>query len=363
LAAAELEPVYARARELCAQIRDPVLTFRALVGQWVIRWTKLELHDALELTDELLAAAEDVKDPAMLLSGNFARGATLLLLGELVSGNEHLEKALAVFDVRQPLSAEGELGRVSSFGFLYFGLSWLGYPDRAWAKSREMMEVAQRSSVPYVLANASNFAALHNLMRGDGSAAQKRAEEAMAFVEERGLGSLSALVTTWHGAALIAQGRYEEGIAEMRRAISAFRATGATPYTWNLCLLASGLGRIGRPEEGLEVVEEGFASAAKTGEQLGSPWLHRVKGELLAQNPSDGAKAEPCFRTAIEIARRQSARSQELRATRSLARLLAGSGRRDEARAMLADIYGWFTEGFDTADLKDAKALLDELSA
>jgi predicted ATPase len=112
------------------------------------------------------------------------------------------------------------------------------------------------------------------------------------------------------------------------------------------------------------VVEEGFASTAKTGEQLGSPWLHHVKGELLlVQNPSDVAEAEQCFRTAIEIARRQSARSAELVATTSLARLLNGQGRRDEARAMLAQIYGWFTEGFDTRDLKDAKALLDELNA
>jgi class 3 adenylate cyclase/tetratricopeptide (TPR) repeat protein len=361
-AAAELEPVYARARELCAQIHDPALDFRPLLGQWVIRWTKLELHDALELADELLALADDVKDPAMLQYANWARGAILLLLGELVSGNEYLEKALAVFDLRQPLPGFLELCRVCSFGFLYFGLSWLGYPDRAWAKSREMMEVAQRSSDPFILANVSNFAALHNLMRGDGSAAQKHAEEAMALSDDRGFGSLSDLVTTWHGAALIVQGRYEEGIAEMRRSISAFRATGATPYTWNLCLLASGLGRIGRPEEGLEVVEEGFASAAKTGEQLGSPWLHRVKGELLAQNPSDVANAELCFRTAIEIARRQSARLEELRATTSLARLLAKQGRRDDARTMLAEIYGWFTEGFDTADLKDAKALLDGLN-
>ena len=112
------------------------------------------------------------------------------------------------------------------------------------------------------------------------------------------------------------------------------------------------------------MLEEGFASVAKTGEQLSSPSLHHVKGELLlAQNPSDGAEAERCFRTAIEIARRQSARLAELRATTSLARLLAKQGRRDEARAMLAEIYGWFTEGFDTADLKDAKALLDELNA
>ena len=112
------------------------------------------------------------------------------------------------------------------------------------------------------------------------------------------------------------------------------------------------------------MLEEGFASVAKTGAQLDGPWLHHVKGELLlAQNPSDVAEAERCFRTAIEIARRQSARSAELRATTSLARLLDEQGRRDEARTMLAEIYNWFTEGFDTADLKDAKALLDELGA
>jgi predicted ATPase len=111
------------------------------------------------------------------------------------------------------------------------------------------------------------------------------------------------------------------------------------------------------------VVEEGFASVAKTGAQIGSSDLHHLKGELLLiQNPSHGAEAEQCFRTAIEIARRQRARWPELRATTSLARLLSAHGRRDEARAMLSEIYNWFTEGFDTADLKDAKALLDELS-
>jgi predicted ATPase len=129
-----------------------------------------------------------------------------------------------------------------------------------------------------------------------------------------------------------------------------------------LCLLASGLGKAGRTEEGLQLVEEGFASVAKTGEQGSSPSLHHVKGELLLAQ-TDVAEAQRCFRTAIEIARRQSARSEELRATTSLARLLAKQGKRDEARAMLAEIYGWFTEGFDTADLKDAKAQLDELSS
>jgi class 3 adenylate cyclase/tetratricopeptide (TPR) repeat protein len=362
-AAAELEPVFARERELCAQIRDPVLAFPALWGQWVTRWWKLELHTALELADELLAAAEDAKDPAMFLVGNHARGTTLHFLGEFISAIEHLEKALAVFDLRQPLPEELEARRLDSLSFLYFTLRIIGYPDRAWAISREVLEMAQRSSDPNVLAQASCFEAMNNLVLADGTAAQKYAEESMALSEERGLVSLSAMATAVSGAALIIQGRCEEGIAGMRLGISALRAAGGTSMAWFFALLAYGLGRVGRPEEGLLVVEEGFASVAKTGEQLGSPDLHHVKGELLqAQNPADGAKAEQCFRTAIGIARRQSARLTELRATTSLARLLAKQDRRDEARAMLAEIYGWFTEGFDTRDLKDGKALLDELN-
>jgi predicted ATPase len=361
--AAELEPVYARARELCAQIHDPALAFRALFGQWAMCHWKQEQDKALELADELLAAAEDAKDPAMLAAGNHARGNTLYQLGELGSAIQHEEKALALFDLRQPLPARLEGQRLDSLYVLYYGLHALGYPDRAWVKSREMLEVAQRSSAPYILAQASCYAAYHNLTGGTPTAAQKHAEEAMALTEELGLATFSALAITCHGAALIAQRRYGEGIAEMRRGISAIRASGGRPHPRFLCLLASGLGKVGRPQEGLQLLDDGFASIAKTGGQISSPYLHNVKGELLlVQNPSDDDEAERCFRTAIEIARQQSARMVELRATTSLARLLANQGRRDEARAKLAEIYGWFTEGFDTRDLENAKALLDELS-
>ena len=363
-AAAELEPVYARARELCAQVRDPALTFRPLLGQWLMRVWKAELHTALELADELMAAAEESKAPAMLLVANFARGVPLLQLGELVAATDHLERASAAFDPRQPLPAELEAQRVGSLFFLYFGLYVLGYPDRARAISREMVQVAQRSSAAYVLAQASCFVASHHLVVGDNLAAQKCAEEAIALTEKLGLATLSSQATVWYGAALSAQGRHEEGIAEMRRGISAYHATGGEPNPWSLCLLASALGKIGQPHEGLKVVEQGLVSTARTGLQLDIPILHHTKGELLllAQSASKAALAEQCFRTAIEIARRQSARSRELRATTSLARLLANQGRGDEARAMLGDIYNWFTEGFDAADLKDAKALLDQLS-
>ncbi len=346
------------------QIHDPVLALRPLYLEWVMRFWELELHRALELADKLMAAAKNVRDPAMLLCGNHARGATLLHLGELVSAKEHEEEALAVFDPQQLLPAELEARRLASFTCLHFGLFGIGYPDRAWAISCEMLEMAQQCSDPYVLAMASYFAAEHNLMRGDGAAAQKCAKEAMALAEKMGLVSVSGLATTCYGASLIARGLYEEGIASIRRGFSTIRAEGGTPFAWYLCILATGLGRIGRPQEGLEVVEQGFASVAKTGEQIASPYLNHVRGELLlAQNPSDVAKAEQCFRTAIEIARRQSAKSEELRATTSLARLRVKQGRPEEARAMLAATYGWFTEGFDTPDLKEAKALLDELAA
>ena len=362
-AAVELGSVYARTRELCAQIRDPLLAFRPLYGQWLMRWWQLELQTALELSDEMLALAEQAKDPEMLITGNRARGTTLFFLGEFVSAKEHLERALAVFGLHQPLPPELEARRLDSLSFLYFCLWVLGYPDRAWTKSREMQEMAQRSSDPNVLAQASCFVAIHNLIRGNGPAAQRYAEESMTLTEERGLVSFSAMATTASGAALIIQGRCNEGITRMRSGLSAWRATGGIPQGWYLSFLAAGLAKVGRLQEALDIIEEGIASIAKTREQLSNPSLHQVKGELLMlQNASDRDKAEQCYRTAIEIARGRSAKSQELRATTSLARLLAKRGKDDEARVILAEICNWFTEGFDTADLKNAKALLDELS-
>jgi tetratricopeptide (TPR) repeat protein len=308
--------------------------------------------------------AEEVKDPKMLLSAHWALGTTLLERGDLVSANEHLERSLAVYDLRQSLpDKQTELRRVGSLIGLYLGLYQLGYPDRAWVKSREMLEVAQRSSSAGILTAAHSSLAHYNLLRRDGTAAQKHAEDALALIEALGLQAFSPRTIAARGGGLIAQGCYEDGIAEMRRGISTYHTSWATPPGWALSFLAYGLGKLGRYAEGLEVLEEGFASVAKTGEQTASPSLHHVKGDLLlAQNPSEGAEAERSFRTAIEIARRQNARMAELRSTTSLARQIAKQGKRDEGRTMLAEIYGWFTEGFDTADLKDAKVLLDELN-
>jgi predicted ATPase len=175
----------------------------------------------------------------------------------------------------------------------------------------------------------------------------------------------SLLATIERGGAMAEQGRNEEGIAQIQEGLVAFRAMGAE--LWRpcyLCLLGEACMETGRLDDGLSALTEALAAADENEIRFYEAETHRLKGELLLrQNDSNTAEAQNCFQRAIEIARNQSAKSWELRATMSLARLLAKQGRRDEARKMLAEIYNWFTEGFNTADLKDAKALRDELSA
>jgi predicted ATPase len=167
-----------------------------------------------------------------------------------------------------------------------------------------------------------------------------------------------------HGWAMAEQGRNEEAIAHIQEGLAAFRAAGAeAERPQNLSLLAHACMKTGRLDDGLSALTEALAVADEREARVYEAEAHRLKGELLLkQNNSNAAEAQSCFQRAIEIARKQSAKSWELRATMSFARLLDKEGKRDEARAMLADIYGWFTEGFDTADLKDAKALLDQLT-
>jgi len=201
--------------------------------------------------------------------------------------------------------------------------------------------------------------------RGEARAAQDQSENAIALSAEQGFTEWLAWATSLRGWAISKQGRHEEGIAKLREGLAASRATGAgvlRPYF--LCLLAEACVEADRFDDGLSALTEALAAADQHENRVFEAETHRLKGELLLkQNESNAAEAQRCFERAIEIARKQSAKSFELRATTSLTRLLTKQGRRDEARAMLAAIYHWFTEGFDTADLKDAKALLDELSA
>jgi predicted ATPase len=206
-------------------------------------------------------------------------------------------------------------------------------------------------------------------LRGDTTAALKFTGAYLQIANERGFQMFSPLAILYRGVALVVGGQAEQGIAHLREGLDAARATGL-----GLCqpaclpLLAVGSALLGRVEESLVLLAEAMAFVESSGAHFNEAELYRLKGELPLMWPEAGsnskikAEAESHFRQAIEVARLQNAKSWELRATTSLARLLAEQGRRDEARSMLAEIYGWFTEGFDAADLKDAKVLLDELS-
>jgi len=216
------------------------------------------------------------------------------------------------------------------------------------------------------MANALRFATTVHQFRREPQAVQERTAALMALATERGFAQQVALATIARGWALAAQGQGAEGTVQMRQWLTAHRATGSEqsrPY--NLALLAKAYGGIGQPAEGLALLAEALTTVDRTGERGWEAELYRLQGELLLAQVGDSQEmptAATCFQEALAIARRQQAKSWELRAAMSLARLWQRQGTCGEARELLAPIYGWFTEDFDTADLQEAKALLEELS-
>jgi len=367
-AAPGVEAAYSRARELCERVGDPPELFPALWGLWLMHLLRGKLRRAHELAERLLPRAQSARDPALLMRAHLALGNTFLYMGHLLSSREHLEEAISLYD--------SERDRPLAFRYVGFdpgvlGLSlasrtlWLlGYPDQGLERVNQALALAQGLAQPPSLAFAKVHVCLLHQVRGKARAAQENTESLIEFCAEYGLGSWSALATTLHGWALAEQGRTQEGIAQIQEGLADSRATGwyETLQPYLLSLLAEACGETGRLDEGLSALAEALAADEHENRDYEAE-SHRLKGELLLkQDDSNAAVAQSCFERAVEIAHRQSAKSLELRATMSLARLLALQGRRDEARTTLADIYNWFTEGFDTADLKEAKALLEELA-
>jgi predicted ATPase len=207
-----------------------------------------------------------------------------------------------------------------------------------------------------------NTSLLHQL-RHEEQAGHERAEAVMALSREQGFPYWLALGTIRRGWALAAQGQRAEGVEQIQQGIAAWRATGAdVNRPWWLALLAEACGKAGKAEEGLTALAEALTAVHATANRVCEAELYRLKGELLLQQVTpEVQQAEACFQQALAIARRQQAKSWELRAATSLSRLWQRQGKHAEAYALLAPIYGWFTEGFDTADLQDAKALLADL--
>jgi predicted ATPase len=241
----------------------------------------------------------------------------------------------------------------------------LGYPDQALQRSQQALTLAQVLGHPFSLATALNYAAPLHDFRREARGTQERAEALRALAQEQGFAYRLAQAMFKLGLAAVAQGQVAEGLAQMRQGMAASRATGAElglPH--RLGRLAEAQGEAGQPAEGLAVLAEALATAERTGDRRSDAELYRLKGELLLQRArqGDGVEAEACFHQALAIARHQQAKSWELRAAMSLSRLWQRQGKRAEARQLLAEVYGWFTEGFDTAGLQEAKALLEALA-
>lgn len=238
---------------------------------------------------------------------------------------------------------------------------FLGYPDRAFQRIHETLSLGRELSHPYSLAYALLWSAKIHKFRGEMDALRERTEEAMILATEQGFPRWVILATVLRGWLSVELGA-EQGIEQIRRALADQMGMGTAEQQSTIAFAAEAYGKAGQPDEGLSVVTEALARAGRTGVGYYEAELHRIKGELLRQTILDEEGAEGSFQQALKVARSQSAKSLELRAAMSLSRLWQSQGKRAEARQLLGDIYGWFTEGFDTADLKDAKALLQELS-
>jgi predicted ATPase len=379
--ALEVERTYLRSRELCQQIGQTPQLFSVLWGLWGVYIVRAELQTARELGKQCLALAQSVSDPALLVEAHFALGLTLHFLGELASARDLLEEGSALYNLQQYRSHVFLYGQDPGVGCL----SWVahvqwhrGYPDQALKRNYEALSLARELSHPYSVAYALASAVRFHQYRREEQAAQERAEALITLSREQGFAFFLAHGTLQRGWALTEQGQGVEGIAQIQQGLAAWRATGAElerPHI--LARLAEAYGKVGQPEEGLTALAEALALVDKTAERFYEAELYRLKGELVLQSgvrgpaseipnpqhliPDTQLGAESCFLKAIEVARRQSAKSLELRAVMSLSRLWQRQGKKDEARQMLAEIYGWFTEGFDTKDLQEAKALLEEL--
>jgi len=323
-----------------------------------------------------LAIADTTHDPAVGLAAHNALGIMAFYGGEFDAALAHLEHGTELYDPseyspnRSIAFRAGQDPGVSCAVYAAWTLQLLGQPARAAARMREALALARSLDHPFSVAYACHFAAGFHLCRREREAVQELEDEGLVLSTEHGFRLFPMMGAIYRGWVLSEQARGEEGLAQMREGLAGLRAIGIEfRRPAFLALLAEVCGKIRQPGEGLSAVTEALAAGAHTGQRHWDAELHRLKGTLMLQaglasavpSPAVARDAESSFLEAIEIARRQRAKSFELRAATSLSRLRADQGKLAEARALLADIYGRFTEGFETADLREAKLLLEEL--
>jgi len=365
--APEVERAYSRARELCRQAKHAPELFPVLWGLWRFHVARANFRAARELAEELLNLAQNQQDPALVLQAHHAKWATLFDLGEFGAAQEHTKQGIALYDRQEHHTQAYLFGGhdpcVCGQGHAALALWSLGFPDQAVKSSLDALTLAEELSHPISVAHALRYALMVGLYRREARAVRERVTTLLALAAEQDFVDYLALATFMQGWAQVQHGQSEAGLAGMRQGLATGRAVGSRAQEANLlAVLADALGKTGAAEEGLGMLNEALAAGTGGGMTYWEPEFHRLKGELLlSQSAENGAEAEACYNQAIAVASRQQAKSLELRATTSLARLWQGQRKHAEARELLEPLYEWFTEGFDTADLIEAKELLSVL--
>jgi predicted ATPase len=369
-ASPEVENTFTRAHEICQQIGETPHLFPALVGLSIFYLLRAELQTTGALTMRLLRLAQHVQDHELLLVAHTMRGCSWFWQGAIAPARESFEHALVYYNPQQHRRLAFVYGQdlaVVSRSHMGFVLWWLGYPHQALEQHREAVALARAVPHPFSEGFALTFQAIAAVLQRQPHTVQLFAEATMRLANEQGFPHWLADGMIFHGWVQAMQGKVEEGKTQIRQGLAIYRAIGsALAQPFFLILLAETHGRAGEFDEGLSILDEALALGQSTEERCWEAELYRLKGEFLLTQTGGGAhaieKAEAWFEQALAIARRQQAKSWELRAATSLSRLWQQQGKCQKAHDLLAPIYGWFTEGFDTTDLQEAKALLEELA-
>ncbi|MFM0552221.1 adenylate/guanylate cyclase domain-containing protein [Paraburkholderia sediminicola] len=371
--APEVVAAYTRALALCERIGETSKIFPVQLGLRTYYQLRAEYRTVIELGGRLLRMGRQLGKPAWLVEAHLALGASRFFQGDLDAARVHQEQALVFY--LQERHEERVYDHVIDPGvralnFMAWTLWHQGYPDQSNKRSQEGLALGRKYTGGSTLALTLTYTAQLHQFRGEATLTRQYAEAVMSLAAEQGMPFWLAWGTILRGWVLNQQGSPQEGIAQIREGLAGYRATGAEMgYSYFLALLADSYRQAGETDAGLGAIDEAMAMASRSGEHCYEAELHRIKGHLLLGASSDrigGAsraeEAEACFHQAITVARGQGARSFELRAVSSLARLWQCQGKTADARQALSEVYGSLAEGFDTADMREAKALLDALA-
>jgi adenylate cyclase len=362
--AEEVERVYSRARRLAEELGETSKLFPVLLGLWLYHHVRAELGEACEIARQVLKLGESSSRPEMVVLGHIYMGYTLTNMGDLALALDHFERGLALFRPEyQPVYDSLPMAdpNVSGPTGMALALWLLGYPNQAMDRMVEACSAAQKLNHPAGICFADLFTAIIHQLRGEARQAAERAEAAATRAKEHGLSDIHEWATIWHGWASTLSGKDPNGTDLMVETLATQIVCGANVLrTHSLALLAESFAATGRPDQALRALDEALALAAGTEARAYEAELHRLKGELsLERGEAAFAEAERSFMRGLGIARAQQARSLELRAMTSLARLWNKTNRKEEAHRELRKVYDWFKEGFDTSDLKAAREVME----